>query len=751
MVEKIEKERKEEMYKDAKQMLSDSKFYEGYSRYIEDKGRYETWDEAVDRVMEMHKIFYKDKLSPELLSFMDEAASAYKKKKVLGSQRTLQFGGEQLLKNHAKQFNCVFSYADRPEFFGESFFLLLSGCGVGFSVQKHHVAKLPKINNRTKNPKIHVVEDSIEGWATSVDVLLSSFFEDGGKHPEYRGHRVYFDLTKIRPKGAKISGGFKAPGPDGLRLALDRIEHLLQGIVIRKKSVPLSPLQVYDIVMHVSDATLSGGLRRSAAIAIFSIDDQEMAEAKTGNWFEENPQRARSNNSALILRNSVTRDEFANLFSKVKQFGEPGFIFSESTEHGYNPCVEIGLYPVDEETGQTGWEACNLSDINGSMCDTREAFFDACRAASILGTLQAGYTNFNFLSPISKKICDREALIGVSINGWMSNPKVLFDVENMREGARIVREVNEQVAKLIGINPAARTTTTKPSGNSGVILKTPSGIHPDHSPMYFRNVQMNMMSEVSTLLCEKNPYMVEASVWSANNTDYVISFPIIAKKGSLFKDDMLGIKHLEYVKLAQQNWVEYGTNIDRCVEKSLRHNISNTIVVDDWNQVEEYLFQNRSFFAGVSLIPMTGDKIYNQSPYTKVLTHNQIVTEYGVGAMFASGLIVDGLNVFDNLWDACRLARSSIAENVDTDNPLKVDWCRRFVKFAQNYFDGDLEKTEYCLKDVFLLHKWEKIQQTMIDIDWIKELKEKKYIDINTTGAAACTGVSENGEVSCLV
>jgi ribonucleoside-diphosphate reductase alpha chain len=447
----------------------------------------------------------------------------------------------------------------------------------------------------------------------------------------------------------------------------------------------------------------------------------------------------------------VTRDEFANLFSKVKQFGEPGFIFSESTEHGYNPCVEIGLYPVDEETGQTGWEACNLSDINGSLCDTKEAFFDACRAASILGTLQAGYTNFNFLSPVSKKICDREALIGVSINGWMSNPKVLFDVENMREGARIVREVNEQVAKLIGINPAARTTTTKPSGNSGVILKTPSGIHPDHSPMYFRNVQMNMMSEVSTLLCEKNPYMVEASVWSANNTDYVISFPIIAKKGSLFKDDMLGIKHLEYVKLAQQNWVEYGTNIDRCVEKSLRHNISNTIVVDDWNQVEEYLFENRSFFAGVSLIPMTGDKIYNQSPYTKVLTHNQIVSEYGVGAMFASGLIVDGLNVFDNLWDACRLARSSTSENVDIDNSLRVDWCRRFIKFAQNYFDGDLEKTEYCLKDVFLLHKWEKIQQTMVDIDWIKELKEKKYIDINTTGAAACSGVTENGEVACLV
>lgn len=734
------------MYTDTRQMLSDSKFYEGYSRYLDDKGRYETWEEAVDRVMAMHQEYYKEKMNPALQAYFQEASEAYKKMQVLGSQRTLQFGGEQLLRNHAKQFNCVFSYADRPAFFGESFFLLLSGCGVGFSVQRHHVAKLPQIVNRTKNPKIHVVDDSIEGWATAVDVLLSSFFENGGKHPEYRGHRVYFDLTKIRPKGAKISGGFKAPGPDGLRLALDRIEHLLQGIVIRKKKVALSPIHVYDVIMHVSDATLSGGLRRSAAIAIFSLDDEEMANAKTGNWFEENPQRARSNNSAMILRNNISKEEFAKIFSKVREFGEPGFIFAESTEHGYNPCVEIGLYPVDEETGETGWEACNLSDINGSMCDTPEDFYKACRAASILGTLQAGYTNFNFLSPVSKKICDREALIGVSINGWMSNPKVLFDENNMRQGAKIVRQVNEEVAKLIGIRPAARATTTKPSGNSGVILKTPSGIHPEHSPMYFRNVQMNMMSEVATLLAEKNPHMVEASVWSAGYTDYVISYPIIAKEGSLFKDDMLGVKHLDYVKKAQQNWVEYGTNVDLCVEKTLRHNISNTIVVDDWGQVEDYLYENRFYFAGVSLIPLTGDKIYNQAPYTRVLTHNQIISEYGVGAIFASGLIVDALNVFDNLWDACR----HDAFGTDSD-VMKSDWVRRFNKFATNYFGGDRMKTEYCLKDVFLLHKWEKIQKSLSPINWISELKEKKFIDINTTGASACSGVTENGESTCLL
>lgn len=739
------------MYKDTKKFLSEAKFYEGYSRYDDLLGRYETWDESVDRVMKMHEIYYKDKMSDVLKTYIDEATTAYKNKMVLGAQRALQFGGEQLLKHQMRLYNCTSSYADRAAFFGEAYYILLCGAGAGFSVQKHHTAKIPNVVLRNKSPKTHIVEDSIEGWATALDVLMSSYFEDGGKYPEYQGRKIYFDLSLIRPKGAKISGGFKAPGPDPLRLALDRIEHLLQGIVLKEKKTKLKPIHVYDIVMHAADSVLAGGVRRSATICLFSPDDEDMLNAKTGNWFIENPQRARSNNSALIVRNKIDRATFDNIMSKIKQFGEPGFVFAESTEHCFNPCVEIGMLPSYQ--GISGWQGCNLTEINGGACVDEETFYAACRAGAILGTLQAGYTDFKFLDNTTKKIFDREALLGVSITGWMANPKILFNEEILKKGAKIVLETNKTLAKLIGINPAARATCVKPSGNASVLLMSPSGIHPDHSAMYIRNIQLNKETEVAQLLKKTNPYMVDESVWSASNTDYVVSFPIVAKEGSLFKSDLVGVKHLEYVKKAQQNWIEYGTDESLCVDTTVRHNVSNTIVVDDWNEVADYVFENKQYFAGIAFISETGDKVYNQAPNTKVLTHDEIVNEYGIGSIFASGLVTDGLKAFTNLWAACMTAKG-MGEKLDDDDStslLKRDWVRRFEKFANNYFDNDLEKTENCLKDIYLLHKWEKIQKNLREVDWKGELKEKKYIDVNTTGAAACVGVTENGEAACFI
>lgn len=739
------------MYKDTKQFLSNAKFYEGYSRYDETKGGYETWDEAVDRVIDMHGQYYHSKMSDQLQQYMVEATLAYKSKLVLGAQRALQFGGQQLLKHEMKMYNCTSSYVDRPEFFGEVFYIMLCGAGAGFSVQKHHIEKLPYIVARTKQPKVHVVDDSIEGWATAVDVLMSSYFEENAKYPEYKGHKVYFDLSNIRPKGAKISGGFKAPGPDSLRLALDRIEHIMQGLVLHKKKSKLAPINAYDIIMHTADAVLAGGVRRSATICLFSPDDEDMLNAKTGNWFTDNPQRARSNNSALIVRNKIDRERFDAIVEKIKQFGEPGFVFAESTEHCVNPCVEIGMLP--QLDGVSGWQGCNLTEINGGACTDEQTFYTACRAAAILGTLQAGYTNFKFLSDVSKKIFEREALLGVSITGWMANPKILFDERILKKGAEVVLETNKKVAKLLGINPAARATCVKPSGNASVLLMTPSGIHPDHAPMYFRNIQLNKDTEVAQLIKSTNPYMVEDSVWSASNTDYVISFPVIANKGSLFKSDIFGVKHLEYVKRAQQCWVEYGTDVSLCVDPTVRHNVSNTIVVDDWDQVSDYVFNNRKYFAGISFISAVGDKVYNQAPNTKVLTYKEIIELYGVAGLFASGLVTDGLKAFSNLWDACMTVKG-YGQKLDPEDSatlLKRDWIRRFEKFADNYFNGDTQKTEYCLKDVYLLHKWEKIQQNLQPIDWTNQLKEKKFIDIDTLGAAACAGVTETGESACFV
>lgn len=727
-------------FADTRAFLSETKFYDGYSRFKDESNTYETWEEAVDRVLSMHEENYSEHTN-KLEKYIEEARTAYKEQRVLGAQRALQFGGEQLKKHQMRMYNCTSSYADRPAFFGEFFYILLCGAGAGFSVQEHHVAKLPQISQRTKQAKGYIVEDSIEGWASALDVLMSSYFVGGGKHEDYEGRRVFFDLSQIRPKGAKISGGFKAPGPEGLRRALDKIEYMLQGLVMdTKESVNLRPINVYDICMHAADAVLSGGVRRSATICLFSPEDDQMMNAKTGNWFMDNPQRGRSNNSAVIVRDEATPEMFAKIMDSVKSFGEPGFYFTTSKEHTTNPCVEIGMFP--QYKGESGWQGCNLTEINGGKCTTEEDFYQACRAAAILGTLQAGYTDFKFISETSKKIFDREALLGVSITGWMNNPDILFDEKILKKGASIVKKVNKEVASIIGINAAARTTCVKPSGNASVLLQTASGIHAEHSPMYIRNVQMNKESEITQAISRTNPFMVEDSVWSAGGTDVVVSFPIVPKTGSLFKDNLYGVKHLELVKKAQKAWVVAGTNEDLCADKGLHHNVSNTIIVDDWDEVEKYVYKNRYSFSGISFLAPTGDKDYNQAPNTQVISADEMVNKYDQGAIFASGMVVDALKVFDNLWTACATA-VGMGEDLSvesSENSAKKDWVRRFNAFAENYLEGDIKKTEYCLKDSYLLHKWNKIQKNLKPVDWEADLTERVYTDVDTIGAAACAG-----------
>jgi len=724
---------------DTRNIMSQTKFYEGYSRWDEQKARYETWEESVTRVMSMHRDFYADKMTERLSLLIDEAENLYKLKYALGAQRALQFGGDQLLKHMMRMYNCTSTYADRPRFFSELFYVLLCGAGAGFSVQNHHVDKLPKVAERKKAAKGWVVEDSIEGWADSLGVLMSSYFTDNQQFPEFAGRKVYFDISGIRPKGAMISGGFKAPGPEPLRRALDKIEHLLQTVVLSGRDT-LKPIEVYDIAMHASDAVLAGGVRRSATICLFSKDDQEMLDAKTGNWFIDNPQRGRSNNSAVIVRDECTEDEFKNIMKSIKEFGEPGFYFVESKEHTTNPCVEIGMFPQID--GKTGWQGCNLTEINGGKCTSKEEFFKACRAGSIMGTLQAGYTDFKYLEQTSKEIFEREALLGVSVTGWMNNPEILLDAEIQKEGAEIVKKVNKEVAALIGINAAARTTCVKPSGNASVLLETASGIHAEHSPRYLRHIQLNKETEVGQLIAQTNPYMVEESVWSANNTDYCVGFPIITPEGSLYREELYGTDLLEKVKLVQQNWVEAGTNVELCADPTVRHNVSNTVTVMPhmWGKVEDYVYKNRHSFAGISFLGGTGDKDYAQAPMTEVLNEDQIVNKYGKAALFASGLIVDTRKSgFRDLWEAIMYATMDPQYRGEISD-LNAEWIRRFNKFADNYFMKDTQECGNCLKDVFLLHKWTKIQQNIQPIDFVSQLDEKRFTDIDTMGSAACQG-----------
>lgn len=766
-------------------LMADTKFFSAYSRWMEQELRYETWNESVERVMLMHRTKYAAKMNGKLKKLLAEAEAAYKAKLVLGAQRALQFGGDQLLKHEAKMYNCSSSYADRPDFFQEAMYLLLCGCGVGFSVQKRHVKHIPLIRERGTEVKVFTVPDSIEGWASAFGVLLSSYFVSNQPFPEYAGYKVVFDFSAIRPRGSLISGGFKAPGPDGLQTALTRCEALLETALREQTMVSyikefglaegdaawpsgmteklmgyietaatgmghsevpaghavMRPVVVYDFSMHMADAVLSGGVRRSATICLFDKDDVEMLMAKTGNWFATNPQRARSNNSVIIKRDELTRSEWAYIMMMVREFGEPGFVFVDDLDFTVNPCVEIGMFPQTDD-GVSGFQFCNLVETNGALMSTAEIFYRACRAAAILGTFQAGYTNFKFLSEATRKITEKESLLGVSITGWMNNPEVLFDDEILRKGAEIVKKTNRTVAKLLGINPAARTTCAKPSGNASVLLKTASGIHGEHAPMYIRNVQLNKDDDVAQLIMRLNPHMVEEKVGDLSGRDIVVGFPIIAKEGSIFKRDLLGVKQLEYVKKAQLVWVEAGTNVELCTRPTLRHNISNTISVDNWAEVEQYLFDNRGSFAGVSLMAAAGDKAYAQAPFTEVFTAVDLAKTYGDASMFASGLIVDGLAAFsNNLWSATDTALGFGMDLSDgREDLLRRDWVRRFVKFADNHFNGDLQRTSFCLKDCYNLHRWSSITKNLVAIDFEKELLARSYLDADTLASQACAG-----------
>jgi ribonucleoside-triphosphate reductase len=688
----------------ALQELQNYTFVSKYARWIEDKNRRETWKEAVDRVRDMMHTKYADKnIGPDI----DWAYDMMYKKKILGSQRALQFGGEPILKRNAKIYNCTSSYCDRLRFFQECFWLLLCGSGTGFSVQKHHVAKLPTLSQAKKDQDTgikYIIEDSIEGWSDALGALLSSYFTKASeeKFKKYKDQYVVFDYSNIRGKGAKLSSGVgKAPGFEPLQNGLEKIRALLDRCVASGQK-KLRPIDAYDIIMHSSDAVLSGGVRRSASLALFSADDEEMAKAKTGNWYMENPQRARSNNSALLLKDSTSFDEFKALMESVKEFGEPGFIWSDSTEMTFNPCVEVGMWPVDEETGESGWQGCNLSTINCSSVTDENDFYERCKAAAIIGTLQAGFTNLEYLGEISQKIFQREALLGVSLTGIMEKHDIVLTENVLKQGAKIAVETNKELSKKININQAARVTCLKPEGTSSSMLGTSSGIHPHHAKRYIRHVQANVLEAPYQHFKKLNPQACERSSWSANNTDEVIKFPIEVPDGAKLKNQLPAVEMLTIVKETQKNWVYSGKNRSLCTQEYLSHNVSNTVTVkpDEWKDVTKYIYDNRKYFAGISLIPQSGDKDYPQAPFTTVYTSREIVKEYGDAALWCSGLIELGLNAFDNnLWAACDYVSMNQAKENDSENKLK--FVTKMKNFAGKYFDGDVRRLTYCMKDVY--------------------------------------------------
>lgn len=762
-------------------VLQDYIFTSKYARWIESEQRRETWGEAVDRVKAMMLTQYEDKGVDDDIEW---AYDMMRKKRVLGSQRALQFGGKPAFKKNARIFNCVASNCDRPRFFQEYFWLLLCGCGAGFSVQKHHIAKLPPLQkgiaHKDREIVVYTIPDTIEGWANSVTFLLTTYLDTDKNFtgffctdkPEYVNYQVEFDYSEIRPKGAPLSSGIgKAPGPEGLRQALEKIRELLDCCWLDCKE-KLSPVNAFDICMHIADAVLSGGVRRSATIALFSVDDMEMVTAKTGNWWKENPQRQRANISALLVRNQTTIEQFQSLMDSVKEFGEPGFYWSDSPEMVPNPCCEISFFTYDiinekkflkwkkdhlcdpitgdpEKIGlKSGWQGCNLSTTNcanlkGETKEEKTAWFmDNVKAATILGTLQAGFTNLDYLGETSENIFKREALLGVSMTGMMDNYDVVLDPEIQRKAASIVKRVNAALAAKIGINPFARGTCLKPEGTGSLILGTlATGIHSHHYVRYLRTVQANTDEAVYQYFKQFNADACEPSITSANKTDDVVYFPIEVPDGAKTKNQLPALEMLKIVKSTQQNWVMQGKRKERCVMPWIQNNVSNTVTVrdDEWDDVTDYIFKNRKYFTGVTLLGTSGDKDYPQAPYCAVYTSRQIAKEYGEAALWTSGLIELGLTAFNKeLYSAC-LAVLTDDYNPLNDKDLNDGWSndlwtaakrKEFVerchKFANRYFDGDFKKLTYCMKDVFNWKRWHDLNLSFTPVDYtqLKEIED---------------------------
>ncbi|HZV44999.1 MAG TPA: hypothetical protein VFF90_11000, partial [Saprospiraceae bacterium] len=455
-----------------KEFLSQLKLYSDYLKWDPIMGRYETWQEACDKVLNTHRLKYGSIVDP----LLEEVADSYYDKEFLSSQRNLQFREELILRNNAKIYNCCTTYAYSPDVFSKGFFVLLSGTGLGVSMKKKYVSQLPPLCKRGSDVKSFTIPDSIEGWSEAIKVLISSYCQHPSLYPDYFRYQVKFDYSEIRPKGASISGGFKAPGHEGLKQSIERIEVMLNQYIDGFDSRAFKSIIAYDLFMHVSDAVLSGGVRRSAMNILMDPDDEELMNAKTGNWRQAHPWRARSNNSVGLLRHTFSKREFEKMVSFNEGDNDLGFVFMSHEDEMFNPCFEIGFnfYEKIKNREETAFQFCNLNELNASACVdaygqfSEEKFYELCRKSAILGTLQAGYTSFPYLGKQTEEIVKGEALLGISITGWMTRPE-LFNEEILIRGAEIVKQTNKEVAQIIGINPAARTTTVKPSGNASVI------------------------------------------------------------------------------------------------------------------------------------------------------------------------------------------------------------------------------------------------------------------------------------------
>jgi len=571
-------------------ILSDITVHMKYAKYIPELQRRETWEELVDRNKQMHIRKY-----PSLENDINTYYKYVYEKKVLPSMRSLQFGGKPIEISPNRLYNCAYLPIDHIDAFSEVMFLLLSGCGVGYSVQLHSIKKLPEIiKPHNVRKRRFVIGDSIEGWSDAIKVLIKSYL--GSK----RSSKIKFDYSDIRPKGARlVTSGGKAPGPQPLRECLVKIKGILDA---KQDGEKLSSLEVHDVICHIADAVLAGGIRRAALISLFSAYDEEMISCKSGNWWETNPQRGRANNSAVLMRHKITKDFFMDLWKRIELSGsgEPGIYFNNDKDWGTNPCCEIALRP---------FQFCNLCEVNVSDVDTQEELNDRVAAASFIGTLQAGYTEFHYLREVWQETTEKDALIGVSMTGIASGKVLKL---NVHEAADHVKLMNRMVAKTIGIKPAARTTCVKPAGTTSLVLGTSSGIHAWHNKYYIRRMRVGKNEAIYNYLAIHHPELIEDEYFRPHDTA-VIEIPQAAPKGSIIRTES-AFDLLDRVKKIATEWVKPGHK-----SGSNTHNVSATISLkeNEWEKAGEWMWKNRDNYNGLSVLPYDGGT-YTQAPFEDV-------------------------------------------------------------------------------------------------------------------------------------
>lgn len=567
-------------------ILSDLIIHMKYARYVPSFQRRELWPEICDRYAAMLIERY-----PLLEGEIKEKMQFVLDKKVLPSMRAMQFAGTAIERNNSRIYNCAYMPVDDIRAFSEAMFLLLGGTGVGFSVQFDHVDNLPPIKKAQKRRRF-LVGDSLEGWADCVKVLMKGYFGISEYLPD-------FDYSDIRPKGARlVTAGGKAPGPEPLKICIAHLSAILER---KKNGEKLSTLECHDIMCHIANAVLAGGIRRSAMISLFSYEDEEMLTCKFGNWWELNEQRGRANNSVVLPRDSTTKKEFFDLWKKIELSGsgEPGFYFTNNPDWGTNPCCEIALRP---------FQFCNLCEVNVSDVETQEELNDRAGAASFFGTLQAGFTNFHYLREVWKTTTEKEALIGVGMTGIASGQVLKLD---LKEAAEVVKKVNLHLSCRLKLQFAARCTTIKPSGTSSIVLGTSSGIHAWHNDYYIRRVRIGKNEALYDYLKDNHPELLEDDL--LNSKQGIIRIPQMAPEGSILRDES-AMNLLERIKKFNMEWVRNGYR-----NGSNANNVSATVSIKDgdWQAVGEWMWENKASYNGLSVLPFDNGN-YKQAPFEDI-------------------------------------------------------------------------------------------------------------------------------------